>query len=72
MEREMLSLCFDTGSAAVTSAKVSLWVMNIELIPIRKEAELDVHSSEDFPKSKRNFNESNRRHGRGSKWRHNE
>jgi len=72
MERELLSLCFATGSASVTSAEVSLWIMNVELRPIRKEAGLDVHSSEGFQKSKRIFNENNRLHGRGSKWRHNE
>jgi hypothetical protein len=44
IERELLSLCFATGSAYVTSAEVSLWIMNIELRPIRKEAGLDVHS----------------------------
>jgi len=72
MESELLSLCFATGSPSVTSAEVSLWIMNIELRPITKEAGLDVLSSKDFQKSNRNFNESNRRHGRGSNWRHHE
>jgi len=72
MERELLSLCFVTGSPSVTSAEVSLRIMNIELRPIRKEAGLDVHSSKYFQKSSRNFHESNRRHGRGSNWRRHE
>ena len=44
MERELLSRCFATGSASVTSAEVSLWIMNIELRPIRKEVGVDVHT----------------------------
>jgi hypothetical protein len=67
MERELLSLCCATGSASVTSAEILLWTTNIELRPTRKEAGLDLHSSEDFQQNKRNFNESNRRHGGGSK-----